>query len=324
MKHKVKKYFKLLNDFGIKVVLYQFICSTVFKNNTKLGQYFDKKKHENVKKYLTINYGEILDSYKNMNVNVNNISNISESKIIWILWWQGIKDAPDIVKVAIDSVKKMNREYDVVIIDSSNYNDYICIPDNIIKKLNNKSMTITHFSDILRMALLAEYGGVWIDATVLCTKPLDDLKIDKYKFYTIKHGLYSDWHVCKGLWSGFFIASGKNNPMFYFFRDMFYKYWEDESSLICYFLIDCIIAMGYEQIYYIKEQIDAVPQNNSDVFILQNMLNDKFETLLWKDIIDKCNLHKLNYKMKLHTFEGEKRTFYKMLLDEYIPNIKNN
>lgn len=268
-----------------------------------------------MKRYLLTNYEDILNLYKNIDANVNNIS---ENKIIWIVWWQGINDAPDIVKVAIDSVKNINNEYDVVIIDSNNYSDYICIPDNIITKLNNKSMTITHFSDILRMALLAEHGGLWIDATVLCTKPLDDLNIDNYKFYTIKHGLYYDWHVCKGLWSGFFIATGKNNPMFYFFRDMFYKYWEKEDSLICYFLIDCIMAIGYEHISYIKEQIDTVPKNNSDVFMLQSMLNEKFDMLLWRNLIDKCNLHKLNYKMKLHTFDdGQKSTFYGILMDEY-------
>lgn len=43
MKNKLKKYLTLLSDFGIKTMLYQFICSTILKNNTKLGQYFDKK-----------------------------------------------------------------------------------------------------------------------------------------------------------------------------------------------------------------------------------------------------------------------------------------
>ena len=315
MKDKIKKYFKLLRDFGIKIMLYQFICSTIFKNNTKLGKYFDKKKHENVKRYLLANYEEVLNSYKDIEVNADNIK---DNKIIWILWWQGINDAPDIVQMAINSVKENNNEYDVVIIDLNNYNDYICIPDNIITKLNNNEMTITHFSDILRMALLAEHGGVWIDATVLCTKTLDDLNIDNYKFYTIKHGLYHNWHVCKGLWSGFFIASGKNNPVFCFFRDMFYEYWKNENSLICYFLIDCIIAIGYENISYIKEQIDMVPQNNSEVFMLQSILNKKFEISLWKNLIIKCNMHKLNYKMQLDTFcDGEKITFYGYLMDEY-------
>ena len=85
-----------------------------------------------MKRYLLTNYEDILNLYKNIDANVNNIS---ENKIIWIVWWQGINDAPDIVKVAIDSVKNMNNEYDVVIIDSNNYSDYICIPDNIITKL---------------------------------------------------------------------------------------------------------------------------------------------------------------------------------------------
>lgn len=315
MRGKLKKYFKLINDFGTKTMMYQLICATIFKNNTKIGKYFDRKKHENVKRYLLSNYEEVLNKYKSMNL--TNINIISDNKIIWILWWQGIDKAPEIVKCAIKSIKKNNNKYDIVIIDRNNYSEYISLPDNIINKLNEGLMTITHFSDILRMALLSEHGGVWIDSTILCTKSLSKLNIENYTFYTIKHGLYSDWHICKGLWSGFFIATGKNNPMICFFRDMFYKYWEKENSLICYFLIDCIIAIGYENISYIKKQIDEVPKNNSEVFQFQSMLNKKFNLKSLEELIDKCDLHKLNYKMKLRTSYENDITFYGYLIEEY-------
>lgn len=316
MKGKIKKYFELINNFGIKTTIYQFVCATVFKNNTKLGQYLDRKKHENVKKYLVLNYEEVLNKYKNYEV--GNINVIGDNKIVWLLWWQGIDNAPDIVKLAVKSMIEQNEGYDIVVIDKNNYSNYISLPDNIIDKLNNESMTLTHFSDILRMVLLAEYGGVWVDATLLCTKGLDKLNMDSYKFYTIKHELYSDWHVCKGLWTGFFMATGKNNPMFYFFRDMFYKYWENENSLICYFLIDCIMSIGYEHIPFISEQIDNVPKNNSNVFELQNILNEEFNSITWCDLLKKCSLHKLNYKMNLRIKSSNKNnTFYGYLFNKY-------
>lgn len=63
----------------------------------------------------------------------------------------------------------------MVVIDQNNYRDYVDIPDYIIKKLDKKQMSLTHFSDILRMALLYEYGGVWMDATLFTVEEIPDI-----------------------------------------------------------------------------------------------------------------------------------------------------
>ncbi|MBQ2600045.1 hypothetical protein II582_01420 [bacterium] len=38
-----------------------------------------------------------------------------------------------------------------------NYKDYVKLPEFILKKVKEKKITITHLSDIIRMALLKEY-----------------------------------------------------------------------------------------------------------------------------------------------------------------------
>ena len=48
-------------------------------------------------------------------------------------------------------------------------------------KFTNNIFSITHFSDIIRMALLSKYGGYWIDSTYLVTSPLT--KVNTSFFY---------------------------------------------------------------------------------------------------------------------------------------------
>ena len=46
---------------------------------------------------------------------------------------------------------------------------YLDFPD-----CSGKTITAASYSDITRIMLLKEYGGVWADASVFCNRPLDD------------------------------------------------------------------------------------------------------------------------------------------------------
>ncbi|MBQ9553448.1 hypothetical protein IJU97_00315 [bacterium] len=51
-------------------------------------------------------------------------------------------------------------------LDKDNYEKYVTLPAFIIKKVYEHKISITHLSDIIRMALLKQYGGIWVDATM--------------------------------------------------------------------------------------------------------------------------------------------------------------
>ena len=40
---------------------------------------------------------------------------------------------------------------------------------NIEEKFEKGKIGMAHFSDLLRISLLAKWGGMWIDSTALCT-----------------------------------------------------------------------------------------------------------------------------------------------------------
>jgi len=87
-------------------------------------------------------------------------------KKIWFLWLQGLDNAPLLVRNCYESWVKHNPGWEVILLDESNISNYV--------PLNYNGLTIQSLSDVLRINLLAKYGGVWVDATCFCMKPLDD------------------------------------------------------------------------------------------------------------------------------------------------------
>ena len=59
----------------------------------------------------------------------------------------------------------------VHILTEENYRDYVTFPPFIQQKIDSGVISKTHMSDLLRLELLIRHGGLWLDATVLCTSP---------------------------------------------------------------------------------------------------------------------------------------------------------
>ena len=73
-------------------------------------------------------------------------------------------------------------------ITEKNYKDYVNMPDYIIRKQQSGEIDLTHFSDILRMMLLARHGGIWMDSTLLIpSKHLGTFIHPEDKFWSCHH-----------------------------------------------------------------------------------------------------------------------------------------
>ena len=91
-------------------------------------------------------------------------------KTIYIYWAQGFENAHEIVKICLNSWKTMNPNWNIVELNDTNLGDYIDIDD--IRA--NSNIAVTAMSDVIRIALLQKWGGVWTDATCFCRVSLDD------------------------------------------------------------------------------------------------------------------------------------------------------
>jgi hypothetical protein len=90
-------------------------------------------------------------------------------KIIWTYWNDGVDSAPKLIKQCIKTWETHNKDYDIRIITQDNYRKFI--PNVDILKLKHADSQ-QRIADFIRCHVLANYGGVWCDASIAMTKSL--------------------------------------------------------------------------------------------------------------------------------------------------------
>lgn len=231
--------------------------------------------------------------YKNM------LSIDSENKLpnkVWTLWWQGEEQMPELVKVCIESQKKAFQSLDteVIVLNKYNWEQYISLPQHIITKVQLGKITLTHLSDIIRTELLKCHGGIWIDATVFCTKPIAKTIFDGTLF-TIKCHKESESLTLKR-WTGFLFGGKQGFELFCFMSKAFDYYWSAKDALAAYLLIDYIIAIACDFYPQVNKELERIPVSNVHLWSMLKKLNEEYNDDEWNYIIQDTTFLKLSYK----------------------------
>lgn len=231
------------------------------------------------------------------------------SNIIWMCWFQGMENAPELVRKCYDSVIKNNSDKKVIVITSENMDNYVTFPDYIQRKWNQGLITYTHMTDLLRLELLIRYGGLWIDATVLCTgsAPHYFFDSDLFFFQTLKPG--RDGHA--SYISSWLIEAKTNNKILIATRDLCYEYWKKNNSMWDYFLLHDFMSIVLD--YYQEEWKKIIPRDNATPHELLFRLFEDFDENVWDAIKQQTPFHKLSYKFNSAQLERE-GTYYKKII----------
>lgn len=284
-KRRLKDFFIFMREFGM---LFTIKCYLL-----RIKSFFDYEKL--IYQYIEKEYSYLIEEFRINSVNKKEKAEFENKLYVWSLWWQGEENAPEIVKSCFKSqkekIKGKNLKY--IIITKDNWCQYITCSQNIIEKVNCGKITLTHFSDILRAELLKKYGGLWIDATVYCTK---EIELKEFSgLYTVKYQEKGK-SLTLGRWSGFLIGAPPKNILFEFMSKVFNLYWEKHNSMIAYLLIDYIIAIAYNNFKEIKEQYDIIPIENIGLWDMLENMNKPYNEEKWKKSVARSSFWKLSYK----------------------------
>lgn len=300
------------------VLFFQYTLIHFFNEKSILIQYLYKKRDFYIENYL------IKKGYINTVITSDMITKKTkrelDSNCIWIYWAQGWDNPPLHVEFCKNSVLKNANGRNVILISDENYRDYVDIPDYIEHKKKEGKITITHFSDILRFSLLADYGGLWLDASMFVMRPLED-HIYKKNFYTIKlkRDFTNNNIISKCRWTVSCIgAANKNYELFILGRNFFFNYWKKETMLINYFWMDYFIDIILRENSKIKNDLQEIDYINQGIYELFNDINSSNLNLLKKEIYLKTDIYYLSWKKEYKKqIDGEK-TIYGYFIDKYI------
>ena len=227
---------------------------------------------------------------------------------IWLCWLQGYEQAPLVVQKCRDSVVEHHPDMEVTIVDHTNVNQFVTLPDYIHQKHASGIIPNAHYADVIRVCLLEKYGGTWIDATVYMTDRLPDYIVNSdlfcYKMMPLGYCTASNW----------FISATPNNPIIRQTKALLLEYWRKENKLVSYSIFHLFWTMVVTFNDANKALWHDVPYfDDANCKILRWELFDPFSQERFDQIKRITPIHKLTYKSdKQNTLLDN--TFYKYLL----------
>ena len=313
---KIKEYPKNLLPLKILIHLTDAICLTSTKSflHRKIRKPLFSLFHRKFTEYIYRSYMYDCSALKD-----SRIIQSDGKEPIWIFWYQGLDNAPDVVKVCYKSVKEHAGTHPVILLTKDNYRNYVSIPDYIEQKVKEKKITLTHFSDILRVCLIYEHGGLWMDSTLMLHYPLPDYVFNLPLFTRNIDRSQTYYRYPETTWCGFFIGGYKGSPYIKAIRDGMFKYWLYHNSLINYFIIDYFTAALRMHSIAFKEALSSIPYNNKRVTHLMKIINTPYNEIIFSEYVNENNfVSKLTYKKKViaRTRKND-LTFWGLLEEKY-------
>lgn len=240
---------------------------------------------------------------------------IDTPNIIWVFWWQGKDSMPPVIKECFNSVLRNANGRDVKLLTGSNYQDYVQLPPHILEKFRKGIISYTHFSDILRVALLKEHGGLWIDAAIFVTKPIT---ICTKNFYSPKLSMIPHDSPHMHLWVIGVMGTPPNLPLFSYLYDVLIEYWTKFNAEFSYLMFDFFIRYGYEHWVWLKDLMDNRPIDSPDLHWPRYRFTQEVDEKMLNKLVDNNAFLSLTYRIQypLQTENG-KGTYYAALLKKY-------
>lgn len=274
----------------------------------------------------------LIDAYFNNKLEKFDIQpkkQFSHQKIFWQYWGQGLNDddLPEVVQMCFRSVDTYKDDYIVIRLDDNLIHEYIDLPDFVYSKRNNPQFTHSHFADLLRLALLNAYGGIWLDARILLTDSIpDNIKhkeffmfqrnkntpIQQQKFYYNYNYFYFNWNkshhvnVMNGV-----IVSKKFNKINNTCMNLLLNYWKTQNCVPHYFFFQILFDVLSKE--YLVEDMDKEIIDDIKPHLLQFVIHEKYDETQFINITNQTSIHSLSSS----TSNGN--TFYNVLWHKFSP-----
>lgn len=314
---KISRTTELLEEFGL-IVMAAKLLQTLTRKVPIIKYKTGKIKYKAITDFL---YDENKQLIKDFNCTYQDCKKYVNSAIgkdsnVWVLWWQGKDSAPDIVKMCFESIREHIGKRKLVVLDQFNYVDYVSIDKKYVDMIREEKITRTQFSDLLRLNLLYQNGGIWLDATYLLTADLD-ASIADLSFFTIRHGMEKKFPMSKGLWTSSALGFGKRSIELKLFLDIYDAYFAKHDALIDYLLTDYIFAVCCDHCDLVRSMFESVPMNNKNVNELLLAMNTTYNEEMINRITSGTTMNKLSWKYKFEIENKNRKTVYGYFLEKF-------
>ncbi|TGP51887.1 hypothetical protein EN802_17990 [bacterium M00.F.Ca.ET.159.01.1.1] len=210
---------------------------------------------------------------------------------IWQYWAQGLANAPPLVKACMRSVQRHKGDRDLIVLDDTTVTNYVDLPGHIWDKRRRQLMNSQHFSNFIRLGLLLQHGGTWLDATILLRQPVPR-QIESEDFYILR-----ETNRTPRLVETWFIHARKGHPLVETVIHGLADYWGRYDRLLEYFMFPHHIEASLLLHRKLRQGFLNMPQVGADrPHELQWQLLKPFDEVKHRAMYDGFWLHKLSHK----------------------------
>lgn len=308
---KVTSFKEGLETFRAKIDIQIMNHNGYYENESRKKHLL--RKHDIMIRYYEKTFGDYLKTYDYHHGNVE-LPKSEYSDCIWVCWWQGLDQAPEIVKACVESIKRNAGNHRVIVLTEDNYEQYVDIPEWIKEKKEKGIITRTNYSDLLRLSLLAKHGGMWLDSTFFCTKPVLD-EYFKMPLWSIKRPDYFHASIASGYFAGYSLACNEDNRyIFMTIRDFFLNYWKHNDTMVDYLMVDYMIVLAQKYDKRIDGAFKKIIPNNPNCDELFKALGKIYNENEWNNMKKETYLYKLTWKQSFYEFQAGNATYYRKLI----------
>ena len=144
------------------------------------------------------------------------------TRTVWFLWFQGMENAPYVVRKCHDSWLTLNPGWRVEWLDETSLTRFTTLD---YQAGNVARLSPQHRADLLRLDLLAHHGGVWADSTSFCVRPLDD-----WLPSVLGSGFFAFSNPGRDrIMSNWFLSAQPENVLAERLFDQMLRYWRDST-----------------------------------------------------------------------------------------------
>lgn len=118
-------------------------------------------------------------------------------KILWT-YWHSLEKMPEFVRKCIETWRVHNPDYVINVVTSKTFSKYVGFEESYRIKHWKFMDSAQRMSDLVRLALLSKYGGIWLDASCVCYESFNWVQVYKesvimYKIPEI--GVPESWFI---------------------------------------------------------------------------------------------------------------------------------
>lgn len=217
-----------------------------FKRNKSIEYANENDLSKESKELILSFYQKDLDLWKRASTNV-----------IYMYWADGFEYAPNLIDLCCLSWKMMNPTWVFIELNDKNLAKHISDMSFLLRQ--KPKMSLTSYSDLVRLTLLKENGGVWVDATVFCLKPLND-----WLHEASPNGFFAFSHPQRQISSWFLYAHRNSIINEKWFKEMT-EFWSNRNDTKKYFWVHELYRNCYRKNKDFQnnvstmKKIDAIP-----------------------------------------------------------------